>query len=194
MRELTYKVPFRRLAKLSRSIGRKAYSGIWWARWLLLVFFFAVLFALSAFEDSLAGILVPFGISYSVNVLLIATILLVLAGMFLIRKYQRRQVKDRVDFDQSIRLVQDENGIRIATDQIEYFVKWPGISQVLIERDGVVLSHGNLFWLVPDTAFASPAERLGFIRDVYDRLEEKARAASERHVRPMLEAGGRSQF
>ncbi len=194
MRELTYKVPFRRLGKLGRSMGRKAYSGVWWARWLLLVAFFAVLFALSAFEDSLAGILAPFGISYSLNVLLVVTVLAALTGMFLIRKYQRRQVKDRVDFDQSVRLVQEENGIRIATGQIEYYLKWPGISQILIEHDGVVLSHGSLFWLVPDTAFASPAERLGFIRDVYDRLEEKARAASERHVRPVLKAGGRSQF
>jgi hypothetical protein len=189
MRELTYKLPYRRLAKLGRSMGRKAYRGVWWARWLLIALFLIVVVAMNAFEEPLVRWLAATGISDGYSVLLFATFFLVLAGLFLLRKFQTRQVKARVDFDQLIRLVQDENGIRIATDDIEYILKWHGISQLLIEHDGVVLSHGSLFWLVPDAAFSDPAERLGFIRDVYDRLSDKARAMSERHVGPLLEAG-----
>jgi hypothetical protein len=189
MRELTYKLPYRRLAKLGRSMGRKAYRGVWWARWLLIAFFLIAVVAMNAFEGPLARWLAAAGISDGHGVLLVATFLSVMAGLLVLRKFQRRQVRDRVDFDQSVRLVQDENGIRIATDDIEYVLKWRGISQLLIEHDGVVLSHGSLFWLVPDAAFSDPAERLGFIRDVYERLSDKARAMSERHVGPLLEAG-----
>jgi hypothetical protein len=60
---------------------------------------------------------------------------------------------------------------------------------MLIERDGIVVSHGNLFFLIPDRAFANPAERLSFIRDVYGRLSESARTLSEKFVRPALAAG-----
>jgi hypothetical protein len=189
MRELTYKLPYRRLAKLGRSMGRKAYRGVWWARWLLIALFLIAVVAMNAFEEPLVRWLAAAGISDGYSVLLFATFFLVLAGLFLLRKFQTRQVKDRVDFDQSVRLAQDENGIRIATDDIEYILKWRGISQLLIEHDGVVLSHGSLFWLVPDAAFSDSAERHGFIRDVYDRLSDKARSMSERHVGTVLEAG-----
>jgi hypothetical protein len=189
MRELTYKMPYRRLAKLGRSMGRKAYRGVWWARWLLIAFFLIAVVAMNAFEGPLVRWLAAAGISDGHGVLLVATFLIVMAGLLVLRKFQTRQVRARVDFDQSVRLVQDENGIRIATDDIEYVLKWRAISQLLIEHDGVVLSHGSLFWLVPDTAFSDPAERLGFIRDVYERLSDKARAMSERHVGPLLEAG-----
>jgi hypothetical protein len=189
MRELTYRMPYRRLAKLGRSMGRKAYRGVWWARWLLIAFFLIAVVAMNAFDGPLVRWLAAAGISDGHGVLLVATFLSVMAGLLVLRKFQRRQVRDRVDFDQSVRLVQDENGVRIATDDIEYVLKWRGISQFLIEHDGVVLSHGSLFWLVPDAAFSNPAERLGFIRDVYDRLSDKARVMSERHVGPLLEAG-----
>src|SRR6185503_18588807 len=92
----------------------------------------------------------------------------------LTKKSQARYLKQRANFDLVARLVQDGNGIRIGTETIEYYLKWAGISQLLIEPDGVVLSHGTLFWLIPDAAFASPAERLGFIRDVYGRLSDAA--------------------
>jgi hypothetical protein len=57
---------------------------------------------------------------------------------------------------------------------------------MLLERDGVVLSHANLFFLVPNTAFASPEERLSFIREIYGHLSEKARAISAKHIQPAL--------
>jgi hypothetical protein len=57
---------------------------------------------------------------------------------------------------------------------------------MLMERDGVVVSHGNLFFLVPDSAFVDTQERNGFVRDVFGRLGEEARSRSESSVRPVL--------
>jgi hypothetical protein len=105
---------------------------------------------------------------------------------------QRKQVKSLVDFDQNItvRLTTDEGGLRIAQEAIEYYLKWQGISQMLVEHDGVVIgSHGILFFLVPDAAFADAGQRLAFIRDVYGRLGDKARSASDKYIRPMLDGG-----
>jgi hypothetical protein len=59
---------------------------------------------------------------------------------------------------------------------------------LLIEPDGIVVSHGALFWLIPDVAFASPAERLEFISEIYGRLSNRARSISEHQIRPVLES------
>jgi hypothetical protein len=53
-------------------------------------------------------------------------------------------------------------------------------------RNGVVVSHGALFFLVPDSAFADADDRLAFIREVYSQLSDKARSISEKHVRAAL--------
>jgi len=56
-------------------------------------------------------------------------------------------------------------------------------------RDGVVVSHGALFFIVPDAAFAGAGDRLAFIREVYSRLSDNARSISEKHVRAALSQG-----
>jgi hypothetical protein len=81
----------------------------------------------------------------------------------------------------------DDSGLSFAADDIEHYLKWPAISQLRLERDGVVISHGNLFYFVPDAAFANMEERLAFIRHVYGRLSEKARSISEKYIRASLE-------
>jgi hypothetical protein len=107
-------------------------------------------------------------------------------GLRLLRRYQLRLMKDRFNFDQIVRLNQDDGGVRLSTDGVDYYLKWQGVTQMLLERDGVVLSHANLFFLVPNTAFTSPEERVSFIREIYGHLSEKARAISEKHVQPAL--------
>jgi hypothetical protein len=57
-----------------------------------------------------------------------------------------------------------------------------------MEHDGVAVSHGSLFFLIPDGAFADLQERNAFIRDVFGRLGAEARARSEAFVRPVLDA------
>ena len=57
---------------------------------------------------------------------------------------------------------------------------------IFLDRDGVIVSHGNLFFLIPDRAFANPEDRLAFIQDVYDHLGERARSISEKHVGALL--------
>jgi hypothetical protein len=85
------------------------------------------------------------------------------------------------------RLIQDDGGIHIVSSAIDYYIKWAGITRLFIEPDGVVITHGILFWFVPDNAFPSPADRLGFVRDVYSRLSDEARAISEGEIKPLLE-------
>jgi hypothetical protein len=57
-----------------------------------------------------------------------------------------------------------------------------GVTQLLLEHDGVVISLGNLFFRVLYTAFAIHQERLAFIRDVCERLIEKAQSISRKHI------------
>ena len=185
-RELSYKVPYKRLAKLGRSVGRKAYRTVWLAAWALLAAFVPALAALTIYRDELSEWMKGAGLPDFPELGLFVCMALFFAGMWQLRRLRVRQVKARANFDSTIRLTQDEGGLRIATKSIEYYVKWQGISQMLLEHDGVVISHGNLFWLVPDTAFESAAERRAFIQDVYSRLSEQARAISEKHVQAAL--------
>jgi hypothetical protein len=60
------------------------------------------------------------------------------------------------------------------------------LSREEVVHDSVVVSHGALFFLVPNIAFADASDRLAFIREVHGRLSDKARAISEKHVRAAL--------
>ena len=185
-RELTYHVPFERLVKLSRSAGRKVYPHIRWLVWVMIAIVIAVCAFLYAFGDEIRDVAEDDGIPFATELAFIAVFVAFIVGLRLLRRYQLRLMKDRFNFDQTVRLNQDDGGVRLSTDGVEYYLKWQGLTQMLLERDGVVLSHGNLFFLVPNTAFASPEERLSFIREIYAHLSEKARAISEKHVQPAL--------
>ena len=189
-RELTYQVSFERLARLSRSASRKAFPALWGLTFLLLALFGAAMLGLFFYGNLLGMRLEDAGAPFGLELLFLAVCLLFVFGALLLRTLRTRQLKGRASFGQSIRLTQDEGGLRFATPEIEHYLKWPGISQMLVEHDGVVLSHGALFYLVPDNAFSGAAERLAFVRDVYGRLGESARAISERHVRAALADGG----
>jgi hypothetical protein len=185
-RELTYHVPFERLVKLSRSAGRKVYPHIRWLVWVMIAIVIAVCAFLYAFGDEIRDVAEDDGIPFATELAFIAVFVAFIVGLRLLRRYQLRLMKNRFNFDQIVRLNQDDGGVRLNTDGVEYYLKWQGLTQMLLEPDGVVLSHGNLFFLVPNTAFASPEERLSFIREIYGHLSEKARAISEKHVQPAL--------
>jgi hypothetical protein len=185
-RELTYHVPFERLVKLSRSAGYKMNPHVRWMVWLLIALVIPVLTFLYAFSDEIRDVGEDEGIPFAAELLFIGVILIFIVGLRLLRRYQVRLMKDRINFDQIVRLNQDNGGVRLTTDSVEYYLKWPGVTQLLLERDGVVLSHGNLLFLVPNTAFTSTEERLSFIREIYGHLSEKARAISEKHIQPAL--------
>jgi hypothetical protein len=185
-RELTYHVPFERLVKLSRSAGRKVYPHIRWLVWVMIAIVIAVCAFLYAFGDEIRDVAEDDGIPFATELAFIAVFVAFIVGLRLLRRYQLRLMKNRFNFDQTVRLNQDDGGVRLSTDGVEYYLKWQGLTQMLLEPDGVVLSHGNLFFLVPNTAFASPEERLSFIREIYGHLSEKARAISEKHIQPAL--------
>jgi len=185
-RELTYHVPFERLIKLGRSAGRKVYPTIQWLVWLWVALLIAAWAFLYAFSEEINDMAEDEGIPFAAEMLIIAVGLVFVVGLLLLRRYRVRLMKNRANFDQIVRLKQDDDGLHIITDDIEYYVKWRGLTQMLLERDGIVVSHGSLFFLIPDRAFAGPAERLAFIRDVYGRLSESARAISEKHLRSVL--------
>ena len=187
-RELSYQIPFERLSKVGRSVCRKAFPTMQ-LMWLLLVLYIAAIIALVVFGNTLNRWLTAAGVRYGVELLFVSLVLLALAGLWGLRRLQARQVKARADFDQVVRLIQDDGGLRFATEDTEFYFKWRGISQLLLVQDSVVVSHGALFFLVPDAAFASAGDRLAFIREVYSRLNDNARAISEKHVRAVLSHG-----
>jgi hypothetical protein len=189
-RELTYHVPFERLVQLSRSAARKIYPNIRWIMWVMIAVVLAVCAFLYAFGEEIRDVADDEGIPFATELAFIGVFLAFIVGLRLLRRYQLRLMKKRYNFDQVVRLNRDDGGVRLSTDGVEYYLKWPGVTQMLLERDGVVLSHANLFFLVPDTAFASPEERLSFIREIYGHLSEKARAISEKHLQPALGPAG----
>jgi len=192
MRVLSYQVPFERLTKLSRSASRKAYPGVRRLTLLVLGLFLAAVAILVAFAGKLSPWLEDAGIPYGVELLFLATFLVFFVSLRLLRRYQIGQAKSRVNFNQVVRMTQDDGGLRFDTNEAEFYFRWHGLSQLLLEPDGVVVSHGNLFFLIPNTAFTSAEDRLAFIREVYGRLNETARAISEKHVRATLRVGGRA--
>jgi hypothetical protein len=187
-RELSYQVPFKRLRKVGRLVCRKAFPTIQ-LMWLLLAFYIAAIIGLVIFGKTLDEWLAAVGVRYGAELLFASLVLLTLAGLWGLGQLQVRQVKARADFDQVVRLIQDDSGLRFATEDTEFYCTWRGISQLLLVHDGVVVSHGALFFIVPDTAFAGSDDRLAFIREVYSRLSEKARSISEKHVRAALSQG-----
>jgi len=184
-RELSYQVPFKRLTKVGRVVCRRAFPTIRLI-WLLLAVYFAAIIALVVFGNTLDKWFAAVGFPYGTGFLFLSLVLLALLGLWGLRRLQVRQVRARADFDQVVRLTQDDNGLRFATEDTEYYFKWRGISQLLLVHDSVVVSHGALFFLVPDAAFAGADDRLAFIREVYSRLSDKARSISEKHVRAAL--------
>ncbi|WP_072394695.1 hypothetical protein [Hyphomicrobium sp. CS1GBMeth3] len=184
-RELTYQMPFERLTKLSRSASRKAFSTPWRLTWLLLGSYFALLTLLVVFDDVIDRLERDAGIPWWFWLSLLVVVLI--GGLFLLRRRWRRLIKGRVDFDSAVSFRQDPGGVRFATSQIEYYIKWDGISQMLLEHDGVVISHGSLFFMIPNTAFADEHERSALVRDVFGRLNAAARERSEEFLRPVLD-------
>jgi hypothetical protein len=185
-RELSYQLPFERLSKLGRAASRKAYPKLWWLTWLWIALLLVAIIAILYYADALDRRFDRLGIPFGALLLWLGTAMTFLAGIYVIRRSRITEVKRRATFNSTIKMKQDEGGLRFVTDEIEYYLKWRGLSQMLLERDGVVVSHGNLFFLIPDRAFASPEDRLAFIREVYDHLGERARGISEKHVGAVL--------
>ena len=187
-RELSYQVPFKQLRKVGRLVCRKAFPTTQ-LFWLLLALYLAAIIGLVVFGQTLDRWFATIGVRYGVELLFVTLVLLALTGLWGLRRLHFRKVKARVDFDQVVRLIQDDNGLLFATEDTEFYFKWRGISQLLLVRDGVVVSHGALFFIVPDAAFAGAGDRLAFIREVYSRLSDNARSISEKHVRAALSQG-----
>ncbi len=181
-RELTYQVPFKRLSKLGRSAGRKAYRNIWVATWSWIGGMGAAYFLALYFRgfEALAN---ATGINEGALILTWAVVFF--GGLIVLRRWGRGQVKTRADFDSVISFRKTDAGLRFATREVEYLLKWPGIAQILQEPDGVVVSHGSLFFLVPDSAFQDEAERSALVREIYAQLGPEAKARSVDAVKRM---------
>lgn len=185
-RELTYQVPFERLRKLGRRSGRKAFPNLWLLRWALLAVFLGLLILMGFFEDAVERWQASLGLPPLTA--LVGLLVVYVAIAFGLRRYAVEETKARADFQSNIRLLKDDGGVHIATDEIEYYLKWRGISQMLMEPDGVVLSHASLFFLVPDAAFQNAEERNAFVREIYGRLSPEAQARSEKNLHAILGA------
>ena len=167
-RELTYRLPFERLRKLSRAASRKAYPTLWWLTWLLLALVFAAIMAIMAYADTLDRLLLRVGTPFGALVLLVATGLVFLVGVYCLRRSRIAQVRERATFNATIRLAQDDGGLRFATEEIEYYLKWRGISQILLDHDGIIVSHGTFsirFFLASHSCgwwWSPPSQRTSF--------------------------------
>jgi hypothetical protein len=183
--EFTYRLPYGQLAKIYRSAGRKAFFDVWLLGRLLAAATAAAGFFAVLYGEELA---MSAGLPGRSELPLIVLLLLTAAGIVAIRRLRAKRIRERADFDELIRFSRDEGGLRFSSDSAESYLKWKGISQLLFERDWVVVSHGGAFLFIPNEALGDAADRRAFIEDVYARLSEKARARSEKHARAALAA------
>jgi hypothetical protein len=185
-RRLSYSMSGKEAARLARSLGRYAYrsrlrqmgvgSAYWWVLFVVAITVFAV------YGDGLLPVV-------AIPEQMVATAFIFLATsapFILLYTLRLRRLKEHANFDPAIHITQDDGGLRFATAVIEYHLKWQGIDQLRCGPDGIVVLLGGLIWLVPYTAFASAEESRAFIRDVYSRLQDKAKATSEKHIRAAL--------
>lgn len=180
-RELSYQMPFKRLMKVSRMASRRAFAGSWRLLFLLVAAYFVAFGLIIAFPEPVADWLADH------NLPAVAPIFLLLAaffaGFWLLRRHGVKQMKQRADYDGVVRFREEQDGLRFATSDIDYLVKWRGLSQmILVETDGVLFSHGSLYFLVPIEAFHDTKERNELVRDVFARLSEEARERSGKYV------------
>jgi len=122
-RELSYQVPFKRLRKVGRLVCRKAFPTMQLI-WLLLALYFAAIIGLIFFGQTLDGWLAAVGVRHGADLLFVSLVLLTLAGLWGLLRFQVRQVKARVEFEQVVRLIQDDNGLRFVTEDTEFYFKW----------------------------------------------------------------------
>jgi hypothetical protein len=186
MQELTYQLPFERLQKLGRTMGRRAFQRNWISKWALYAVYAVALAVILIFSEEVDRWFAAAGIPGGGIVAIFALLVVFLIGSRQLRRSFVREQKSRTNFEQTLHLMREEGGVRIAAQEIEYFIRWSGITQMLMEPDGVVLSHGNLFFLVPNSAFVTKAGRNAFIRNVYAQLSAEAKAKSASEVGPVL--------
>lgn len=190
-RELTYQLSLERLLQLCKSGARKSFPACIWCKLIPLLSIVAMLCLM--FVPS-SGILDRLGLTEGakasimfggIGVIVAASLI----GLQLVRKANLAELKKRVDFDDSTCLRALAEGLSFRSEQIDYLVKWRGINLMFLEPDGIVFVHGSLYFLVPDSAFASKFERNTFIRDVFARLGDQAQKRSETFMRPVLDVG-----
>src|SRR6516165_7781203 len=99
--ELTYQMPYRRLAKLSRSVRRKTFRTAWLLQWLLLAGVFVAFLGLFQYSDALYERMEEAGIPYAPLVAVVGIWVLFLAGYILLRRFSVNQAKSRVDYDRT---------------------------------------------------------------------------------------------
>lgn len=188
-RELTYHMPFERLVKLSRMASRRAFGSSWWLMGMFLAIYLVALFLVIVFARPLDAWLAEYGLP---EMLPIAAIVIgFFAAFWWLRRRGLNQSKQRADYDSEVRFREDTDGLRFATPEIEYLVRWHGISQLmLLETDGMLVSHGNLFFLVPNEAFRDAAERDALARDVFARLNATAQERSLKFIPARLMQAG----
>jgi hypothetical protein len=185
--ELTYQVPWGRLTKLSRSVSRKAFPDVSLLQWLLLAGLVAASLAYIHYDHALDLWMRSAGIPLAIRVALPWVPFAGWIACFILVRRWNDHARSLMDFDLTVHLTKDDGGVRIATEGIEYYLKWRGISRMMTEPDGVAVLCANIAFLVPDAAFPDATMRLAFIRDVYGHLTENARAASEEYIRPVLD-------
>jgi uncharacterized membrane protein (DUF485 family) len=189
-REFTYQLSFDRVIGLSDSMLRKVDGFLPMMRWLFVTAFLLVTIVIGFNFDELFKWSVEAGYPLGIGAMLVIAFVVLLTALTVIARIRARRVQEHVNFNLPIRLTQDDGGLRFATDEIEHYLKWRGISRMWLEPDGVAILQASLCMLIPNTAFADAGERNAFIRNVYGRMNEDARSRSKRDLRQALANGG----
>lgn len=179
--ELCYQRSFDRLFKLQISSIYKIYRNIVIARKISLYTIFLI-------PGALIGFFAKYFITMPILLPLVVILLLWVIGInqYIFTSLLKRRMRDRVGSEVPIRLVADSDGLRFIRNRSEYYLEWDGIDEIWMEKDGIVISANNCFNLIPDAAFENETEKLAFLRNVFDRINDVAQSRTRRYLKNTL--------
>ena len=85
-------------------------------------------------------------------------------GLFAIVHQMRASQSRRVGHAVNWTVTAEDDGLRYASRNLDYVLRWPGFHQVFAEREGYILVHGNSYFFVPNEAFPTLEDRRVFVR------------------------------
>lgn len=166
-----------------RGLG-KSHGGLFTRIRLLAIVFFAIIWLPVIFPESATKIFGRIACSLGVScdtvsflytvVVLIAFWIALHTLMRRMRSEQSRRVGHIVDWKVSA----EADGLRFASRNLEHMLRWPGVHQVLAEREGLIIVHGNSSYFIPREAFLDDDNRKAFFNLLATSIPAEARARS----------------
>lgn len=181
---LSFSLPHSLQQRMRLRGTRKSHASIFWGLWAIPAIFLAVMFIPTFYPEPVIAlyerIASTLGVSCDTVSSIVSLLILAIYGMAMftwvraVHASQSRRTEEDSDWTVSL----TEDGLRYASQNLEYLLRWPGFHQVFAEREGLILVHGNSYFFVPNEAFENAQDLQAFVRLLAARVPPEARARS----------------